>query len=99
MLPRVVKTARELSNSVRTQGRRNANAKIFKLGTFNVRGLTKDVKQNQLSNDMTRYGIDVACIQETKIPLLINKEVGKNRLICTETVNGHYGLGFMVAPK
>ena len=98
MLPLVARAAGVLSNSVRTQGR-NVNKKIFKLGTFNVRGLTKDVKQNQLSKDMTRYGLDVACIQETKVTLLVNKEVGENRLICNESVSGHYGLGFMVAPR
>ena len=102
MLPLVTKVATTvatkvsgvLSDSVRAQGR-----KIFKLGTFNVRGLTKDVKQKQLSNDMTKYGLDVACIQETKISLLINKDVDKNKLICTESLCAHYGLGFMVAPR
>ena len=70
MLPLAMRVAGDLSNSIRTQGK-----KIFKLGTFNVRGLTKDVKQKQLSTDMTKYGLDVACIQETKITLLINKYV------------------------
>ena len=94
MLPLAMRVAGDLSNSIRTQGR-----KIFKLGTFNVRGLTKDVKQKQLSTDMTKYGLDVACIQETKITLLINKDVNGNRLLCTESLSAHYGLGFMVAPR
>ena len=94
MLPLAMRVAGDLSNSIRTQGR-----KIFKLGTFNVRGLTKDVKQKQLSTDMTKYGIDIACIQETKITLLINKDVNGNRLLCTESLSAHYGLGFMVAPR
>ena len=98
MLPLAVQTVRELSNSIRGRQGRNA-AKIFKLGSFNVRGLTKDVKQFQLSEDMAKYGLDVMCIQETKMKILLNKDIGKNRLICTESVSGHYGLGFMVAPK
>ena len=96
MLPLAVKTARVLSNSINTQGR---SKKIFKLGTFNVRGLTKEVKQNQLSTDVNKYGLDVACIQETKMKILLNKEVNRNQLICTESVSGHYGLGFMVSSK
>ena len=80
--------------------RRTMTQKTFKLGTFNVRGLTKDVKQGQLSNDMSKYKLDVLCIQETKMKDLINIDIdGGNRLICLESKSGHYGNGFMVAKK
>ena len=98
MLPRAVQTVRELSKSISGARGRNAN-RTFKLGTFNVRGLTKEVKQYQLGADMERYGLDVLCLQETKMQILLNKDINKNRLICTESVSSHYGLGFMVAPK
>ena len=75
-------TVGDMSTSIRSHGK--TTQKVFKLGTFNVRGLSKDVKQTQLSNDMTKYKMDVMCIQETKMKELINKDIGKNRLLCTE---------------
>ena len=73
--------------------------KTFKLGTFNVRGLTKDEKQGQLSNDMSKYKLDVLCIQETKQTDSINIDIDGNRLICLESKYAHYGNGFMVSRK
>ena len=71
----------------------------FKLGTFNVCGLTKDVKQEQLSRDVSKYKLDVLCIQETKQKELINMDVEGNRLICLESTSPHYGNGFMVSKR
>ena len=36
-------------------------------GTFNVRGLAKEEKQERLAQDIDNYKIDVCCLQETKI--------------------------------
>ena len=36
-------------------------------GTFNVRGLTKDTKNDQLASDIDKYKIDICCLQECKI--------------------------------
>jgi exonuclease III len=71
----------------------------FKLATFNTRGLTKQVKQDQLSRDMKRYGVDIACLQETKVTEQMDQDVNNYRLICTETNSRHYGNGFIVSPR
>ena len=60
-------TTEAMSNSSSEQRGRKKTKRTFNLGTFNVRGLTQEFKQEQLSHDMTRYGLDVLCIQETKI--------------------------------
>ena len=49
----VVKTVRDMSEGIRGM-KRNAE-RIFKLGTFNVRGLTKEVKQfQQLQTNLSK---------------------------------------------
>ena len=88
-----------MSNSSSEQRSRKKTQRTFNLGTFNVRGLTQEFKQEQLSHDMSRYGLDVLCIQETKIKDLTNIDVDGNRLICLETNSPHYGNGFMVSKK
>ena len=49
--------------------------------------------------DMVKYGIDVCCLQETKVKLGIDKQVNKHRLISLKTEKQHYGNGFMISPK
>ena len=85
--------------SLPSVGNQAKNGKRFKLATFNVRGLTQQVKQEQLSRDMKKYGIDIACIQETKIKETMDKDINGYRLMCTETNTRHYGNGFIVSPK
>ena len=43
------------------------NAESLTIATFNVRGLTKKYKQEQLARDITRYKIDISAIQESKV--------------------------------
>ena len=71
----------------------------FSLGTFNVRGLTQEYKQQQLSKDMARYRVDVCCLQETKIKDGIDTMVGNHRLITLPTFSKFYGNGFMISPR
>ena len=40
---------------------------MFTIGSFNVRGLTQEFKQQQLVRDAKKYGVDVVCLQETEI--------------------------------
>ena len=87
------------TSSSEQRKRKEKNRKTFKLGTFNVRGLSQDYKQEQLSHDMSRYSLDVICIQETKIKELINIDIEGNRLICLESNSQHHGNGFMVSKK
>ena len=81
----------------------NRDSKImkFSIATFNVRGLTQEYKQEQLSRDITNYNIDICSIQELKIDnstdTVINND---NRLICFPTgENKSHGNGFIVAKK
>ena len=71
----------------------------FTLGSFNVRGITKEFKQKQLAMDMMKYGVDVCCLQEMKIEEGIDKQVDKYRLISLKPENKHYGNGFIISPK
>ena len=41
--------------------------KKLNIGTFNLRGFSKDLKKQQLSGDLARLKVDMCCIQETKI--------------------------------
>lgn len=70
--------------------------KILKLGTFNVRGLTKQFKQNQLAADLKNYDVDICGMQETKISEKIDKDIGNYRMILLSSESEHYGNGFMI---
>ena len=49
-------------------GTRNIRQKrSLSVGSFNVRGLTKDTKKEQLVRDVNQYGIDLCVLQGTKI--------------------------------
>ncbi len=96
MLPPMMQIDGVMSTS---SSRRGGKKKNFKMGTFNVRGLSKDSKQKQLSRDFNRYGLDILCIHETKMKELQNTDVGGNRLICLESNSPHYGNGFMVSKR
>ena len=41
--------------------------KKFSIGTFNVRGLTSNIKKELLNKDIEKLCVDVYCLQETKI--------------------------------
>ena len=70
------------------------------IATFNVRGLTQEYKQEQLSRDITKYKLDVISIQETKIKEDTDINIGQNRLICFSTgANTSHGNGFMISGK
>ena len=70
------------------------------VASFNVRGLTQEYKQEQLSRDITKYKIDVISLQETKIKEDVDINIGQNRLICFSTgENSSHGNGFMISGK
>ena len=49
-------------------GTRNIRQKrSLSVRSFNVRGLTKDTKKEQLVRDVNQYGIDLCALQGTKI--------------------------------
>ena len=71
---------------------------ILNIGTFNVRGISSILKQEQLCRDMNKYNVDICCIQETKCKSSIDTDVNGYRLITLPT-NRMYGNGFVVSPK
>ena len=40
--------------------------KVLSLATFNIRGLTEEIKKGHLASDLNRYDIDVRGLQRDK---------------------------------
>ena len=57
----------------------------FNLGTFNVRGLTSEIKEEQLCTDMEYDHLDLVCLQETKIANGADKTIEQLKLLCFES--------------
>ena len=70
--------------------------KVLSLATFNIRGLTEEIKKDHLASDLNRYDIDVCGLQETKISNGADVTIHGHRLICFKSECEHYGNGFMV---
>ena len=75
--------------------------KHFRIGTFNVRGLKDEQKQKVLADDVDNYRLDICALQETKIKEGVDRnfEENKHRLIAFDSLQQHYGNGFIVAKK
>ena len=73
--------------------------KELRVATFNVRGLTKDYKKENLATDVERYKVDICCLQETKISNGCDKEIKGHQIICLPSNNAHYGMGFIIHEK
>jgi len=71
--------------------------KRLNVGTFNVRGLSSFSKRKSLSRDLSAYGVDICCLQETKLANGIDERHGDFRILCLETSCRHYGLGFAIS--
>ena len=74
---------------------------MFNFVTWNVHGLTQEVKRTLLANDAARYGMDLVCLQETKCTksgdfFLHN---GYKLILIEQKLGRHYGLGFVISPK
>ena len=73
--------------------------KTLTLATFNLRGLTKPQKQQELIRDVTRYRNDVCAIQEAKVQQLSDISLDNHKVIFFETKSPHYSNGFIVSPQ
>ncbi|MEE8289617.1 MAG: reverse transcriptase domain-containing protein [Nitrosomonadaceae bacterium] len=69
------------------------------IGTFNVRGISQESKQQNLKHDMVKYGVDICALQETKIINGVDKNIDGFRLLSLKTNQKAYGNGFMISPK
>jgi exonuclease III len=72
---------------------------LFNIGTFNVRGLNDPQKQEHLRRDAEIFKMDVVALQETKMRVGTDTNLGKSRLIVHSTTDHNHGTGFIVAPK
>ena len=72
------------------------------IATWNVRGLTKEIKKEELVYDAKRYGFDLVSLQETKCYDYLEADLGdKYKLILFEQSDNfhHHGLGFLISPQ
>ena len=71
--------------------------------TWNVRGLTQDIKREELVLDSKRYGFDFVALQETKCHINTEIDLIENyKLILFEQLPKgfhHHGLGFLISPQ
>ncbi|KAL5248389.1 hypothetical protein ACHWQZ_G017537 [Mnemiopsis leidyi] len=74
---------------------------MFNFVTWNVHGLTQEVKRTLLANDAARYGMDIVGLQETKCTksddILMHN--GYRLILVEQKLGRHYGLGFAISPK
>ena len=81
-------------------GTRNIRQKRrFGVGSFNVRGLTEDMKKEQLVRDVHHYGIYICTLQETKIKNAGVHRVSGSMIITFDLKNKHCGNAFVVPKK
>jgi ribonuclease HI/endonuclease/exonuclease/phosphatase family metal-dependent hydrolase len=68
--------------------------------THNVRGITKQTKQNNIMEEMKEKGIDILGLSETKLTPLTAEYVGKNnpnyKCITSSGSNKHHGRGVAI---
>ena len=65
------------------------------MGSFNVRGLTKDIMKEQLVRDVNQYDVDVCALQETKIENPRVHRVNGSVIITSDSKRKLYGNGFI----
>ncbi len=69
--------------------------KSISVASFNVRSIREDEKRLELSNDFLRLGVDICCVQETKIHGDVDERIGEYRFLNLGG-DSHHGLGFFV---
>lgn len=74
---------------------------MFRFITWNVCGLSKSIKRDNLANECLKYKMDIACLQETKSKLhedlLLHN--GYRLIIMEQRDSYHGGLGFIISPR
>ena len=72
---------------------------VFNVATFNLRGLAKRGKKQQLVRDIEKYQVDAFCLQETKIKKDKDQlqRIKGATLITLECSNQWHGNGFLIS--
>ena len=74
---------------------------MFRFITWNVCGLSKSIKRDNLANECLKYKMDIACLQETKSKLHEDLFLhnGYRLIIMEQRDSYHGGLGFIISPR
>ena len=74
---------------------------MFRFCTWNVCGLSKSIKRDNLATECCNYKMDICCIQETKSKVHEDFILhNRYRLIIMEQKDSwHGGLGFVISPR
>ena len=75
---------------------------MLSIASWNVHGLTKDLKKEQLVMDAKRYGFDFVALQETKCQDYAEIDLMNYSLILFEQLPQgcyHHGLGFLISSE
>ena len=74
------------------------NKTNLRIGSLNCRGLSKEEKQFNLINDISKYNLDITALQETKIRGKdLIKSLHSYTLFSADCSNSYHGVGFIVA--
>ena len=73
--------------------------KNISISNYNVRGLSDNLKKEQLCKDLKFYNVDLCCVQETKISEGFDSKIRDYRIICQKTSQKDYGNGFLIHKK
>ena len=73
--------------------------KELSIATFNVRGIANENSRADLASDINRYGVDVCCLQETKVKKGCSEEYHNCKVECYKTTEDAYRLGFVINNK
>jgi len=72
----------------------------LKLATFNVRGISTHISQQNIVNDALNYQCDIIALQETKThDSTLDIFIRNHRLLTFSSASPHYGLGFVISPN
>ena len=64
-----------------------------------MRGISKRYKQEQLVRDVSKYKIDICCLQETKIKEGCNEKIDGHQILTFSTNAKDYENGFLISKK
>ena len=73
--------------------------KVFKLETFNVRGLTDEHQLDLLNKDPKMYELDLCCLQETKINTELDVNLTNSHLINFKPDCNSYGCSYIISEE
>ena len=75
---------------------------MVSLATFNIQGLGDEIKQSNIDRDCVRYGMDIICLQETKVTESYEHTfpTSGNKMFILDQFSGrHRGIGFVISKR